>query len=331
MAVGSGIGGSYGVADQSTYPTFVAPTRFYRVRKAEVKRVQTPVQGGGLASGQLMPAGSQRVITSDAGTGAVELDFFQTKMGLLLKHITGTAATPVQQAATAAYLQTFPLVDVFSRIFSAQVNTPQRDGTNRAQSGIGGKITSAEFSCDAGDILKLALEQDFRQHTDAQAYAAASYADASPPFHFAQMGVKVGTYGAEAAANGVKGMSVKIARALDVDGYYANNAGKKDEPVMNGNFEVTASIKADFVDKALWIDRYNNNTPFSLVWEFIGPLIASTYFYTFRVTLPECFVDGDTPALEDENVISGTIPITATWNSTNGYPKLEYISTDTTL
>ena len=331
MGIGSGIGGSFGVVDESTYGTIVAPSRHYRVRKANIKRKQTAVQGGGLAAGQLMQAGSQRVITSQSGEGGLEMDVFQTKMGLLFKHITGTAATPVQQAATAAYLQTYPLVDNFGRMLTGQVNTPQRDGTNRAQTGAGGKITSAEFSCKAGEVLALNLEFDYQKHTDAQAYAAPSYPDASPPFHFAQMGVKTGAYNSEVAAAGVKGMSVKFERPQDVDdAFYANNAGLKDQPVLNDFLNVGGTIDADFVDKALWVDRYNNNTPFSLVWEFVGDIIASTYRYTFRITLPECYVDGETPGLEGPEVVSGSIPFVSTYNATNGLPVITYMSTDVT-
>lgn len=330
MAVGSGLGGSFGFAPEVTYGTYVAPTRWRQVNKAEIKKVKNTVQGGGLAASQLVQRDIQRVVTTEAGTGAVDLEVAYTKLGLLFQHIMGSTATPVQQGATAAYLQTLPLGDNFGQMLTAQVGVPTRDGVVRPQTGKGGKITSAEFSCKVDELLMLSLEMDFQKYSEVETLAAPTYVDAVP-FHFGQMNVKVGNaYNSETTVGGVKGITIKVERGMDTEGFYANAAGLKSQPVLNDWVKVSGTIEADFVDKTVFSDRFHSDAGFSLVAEWVGPIIASTYANTFRMKMPKCYLDGDTQVLDGPDVISGSFPFVAQFDGTNAAAILEYISTDTT-
>ena len=85
------------------------------------------------------------------------------------------------------------------------------------------------------------------------------------------------------------------------------------------------SNKADFAD------RFAADSATSLVIEFVGPLIASTYYQTFRIKCPWCFFDGDTPTVDGPDVTSGGYPFVAQLDGTNPLVSIDYISTDTTL
>ena len=67
------------------------------------------------------------------------------------------------------------------------------------------------------------------------------------------------------------------------------------------------------------------------MWEFVGPLIAGSFFETFRIRLPMIFLDGDTPVADSPDVVKTTFPIVARYDGTNAAATIEYISTDTTL
>lgn len=331
MGIGSGLGGSAGFAEETVYGTYVAPTRFPQVNKARIKKKKNVVQGGGLAASQLFQAGDQRVVTTEEAEGEFELEVARTKMGLYFAHITGSSAAPVQQGATAAYLQTHTFADNLGKMLTGQTGIPNRGGTVQAKTGKGGKVTSAEFSCKVNELLMLSLELDFQKYSEVESLAAPSYVSAIP-FHFGQMAVKLGSaFGAEASVDGVKGMSVKIERGQDTEGFYAGAAGLKAEPVMNEWPKITGSIDVDNVNKADFTDRFTADSMSYLVWEFVGPIIASTFAYTFRITLPGIFLDDDGSAdLEGPDVISGSFPFTYQWDRTN-LPKIDYISTDTSV
>jgi hypothetical protein len=142
--------------------------------------------------------------------------------------------------------------------------------------------------------------------------------------------IKVGTYGSEASVDGVTKVDVKIPRPMKTTRFYFGNAGLKREPVTNARAQISGTIQADYVDKTIWADRFVSHSSFSLVIEAKGALIASTYYQTFRITLPGCFIEGDTPDLASADVVNGAFPFVYRYDGTN-QPKIEYVSTDVSL
>lgn len=331
MAIGSGLAASIGFAAESTYGTYVAPTRFLEYIKADLKKKKNVVQGGGLAAGRIAQLGSRRVVTSESVEGGFELEVANKGMGLLLAHLLGSSATPVQQGATAAYLQAHTVDDNIGKSLTIQHGVPDLTGTVRPFTFKGCKLSGAEFSCKVGELLTMSLDVDGRQASEVETLVAASLATGVAPFHWAQMSVKLGTFGAEAAVSGVKGFSVKFDRGMASERFYAGAGGLKAEPIMNDFLKVSGSIEVDLVNKADFADRFAADSATSLVIEFVGPLIASTYYQTFRIKLPMVFFDGDTPTVDGPDVTSGGYPFVAQLDGTNPLVSIDYISTDTTL
>lgn len=329
MGIGSGLGSSIGVVAESTYGTYVAPTRWYEFSGETLEKKKNAIQGGGLAAGRMQQLGSRRVINTLGGGGNVMMEVTTTKMGLLLQHLMGTTVTPVQQAATAAYKQTHTLADNFGKSLTIQKGVPDVGGTARPYSFLGCKVASAEFTCSLDDFLKVNLEIDAQDVTEGQTLAAPSYVSNSP-FSFLQMSVKLGTYGAETAVTGIRGVNVKIERPMNVDRQYAGAAGLKAEPIMNDFVKITGSIDADYVTKADLADRFASDSSTSLVVEWVGANIESTYYYTFRINVPMIFVDGTTPQVEGPDVVSTSYAFVSQYDGTN-LPSIVYTSTDTTV
>ncbi len=336
MAIGSGLGSQFGIAAQSAYQTYQAPTRFYEVGKSSVKKSKNTQSWAGLAAGRLGMRSDGRVITTSAGAVTIEdLVVTNKDMGLLLNQIFGGTVTPVAQTSPTALLQTHTLVDTAGKIFTAQQGNPLTGGTVVPQSGIGSKVTSAEFACGVGDLLTVNIDGDCRQVVETQALAAASFPTARKPFHFAQMGVKIGATAAGAAAvSGVRKVTCKVERKLKTDMYYANNAGLKDEPVTNDFVEVSGTVSVDYKTAADFADRYRDDTQLALVWEFIGANIATTFFETFRITLPAIFLDTETPNADGPDVITTDFDFAAYVDLAQPITALavcEYMSVDTVL
>lgn len=330
MAVGSGIGASFGVAAETTYGTYVAPARFFEARSFNVKKVQNVQPLTGIAAGR--PAPAEEVVTTTAATGSMQADVTRKGFGLLLAHLMGSSSTPVQQAATAAYLQTHVFNDNYGKSLTLQAGLPSTGGTVHPMTALGSKIVSAEFTCGVDELLQSTFDFDGRAFTEAQALVAPSYTVGNTPFHFGEMSLKLGTYASEATVQGVRKVTVNISRGQDTGRFYGGNAGLKSEPIWNDYAAVTGSVEIDLVTKADFLDRYTGHTSTSLVWEFVGPTaIATTYFPTFRISLPKVYFNGDVPDVSGPDVTKATIPFTAFYDTTNGLATAAYQSTDTAV
>lgn len=331
MSIGSGLAGSFGVVPESVYGTYVAPTRFHEVNKASMKKVKNTVQGGGLAAGRFAQLGSRRVVTTMAGSGSIEMEVPSKGFGIILNSLFGGTVTPVQQAASAAYLQTHPIADNVGKFLTAQSGIPDTAGTVRPYSFLGTKILAAEFSCGVDELLTVKVDFDCRDVSESQGLASVSYIAGQQPRHFGEMAVKFGAFGAEAAVQGIRKVTLKVERPQATDRFYANNAGLKSEPIMNDWVKVSGSFDADYVDKTILADRFAADSSTSLVWEMVGPIIASTFAQTFRLRVPQIFLDGDTPDLDGPGIVKGSFPFVGQFDGTNALVTAEYMSTDVTL
>lgn len=328
MGVGSGIGAQMAAAAETTYGTYVAPNRAYEFTKQSLALRKQTAQSGGIAAGRLLDRASRRVLTTADAGGTWEMEVTNKLMGLLFQGLFGTSVTPVQQAATTAYLQTHTMIDVFGKSLTIQAGLPLTTGTVSAKSFVGCKIISAEFACETSGMLTVSLEIDAKDCVEGQTLVVATYPDMSP-FHFGQMAVRAGTYGSEAALDGVRKVSVKIERPQAVDRYYAGQAGRKKEPITNDKVKITGSLEVDYVDTVL--DALNTSDgATSFVWEFLGPIIASTYNETFRLTLPAIKLDGEPPQVDGPAVVKPTWSFTGLDDASHSV-KLEYMSVDTTV
>ncbi|MEU4133658.1 phage tail tube protein [Streptomyces wuyuanensis] len=328
MAIGSGLGAQLGIAAESTYGTFVAPTKFIEFTKESLVLKKTTAQSAGIAAGRLLPLSSRRVVTQEEVSGSIDLEVTNKSMGLLLQALMGTSVTPVQQETTTAYLQTHTLADSFGKFLTIQKGVPLTTGTVTDKSFVGCKVVAAEFSCDIAGMLMATFEIDGKDCSESETLATASYSNMSP-FHFGQMAVKAGTYSSETALDGIRKVSVKFERPQATDRFYAGQSGLKKEPIANDQVKITGSIEMDYVATTL-DDLHTSDAATSLVWEFVGPTIETTYNETFRIVLPAIRIDEAPPTVEGFDVVKPTISFTGLFDGTN-QPRIEYVSTDTAL
>lgn len=328
MTIGSGLGAQIGIAAESSYGTYTAPTKFVEFTQESLVFKKTTSMSAGIAAGRLMGLSSRRVVTQKEASGGLQSEVTNKGMGVILQALMGTSVTPVQQDLTTAYLQTHTLADTAGKSLTIQKGVPLTTGTVTPKSFLGCKIISAEFSCEAGGRLTVALEIDGKNCVETETLAVASY-PVMAPFHFGQMGVKGGAYGAETALDGIRKMSLKIERPQAVDRFYANQQALKAEPISNDLVKVTGSIEMDYV--ATTLDTlHTSDDATSLVWEFIGDNIEGAYDETFRIKLPAIKVDEGPPTVDGPEVVKPTINFTALYDGTN-LVAIEYMSTDITV
>jgi hypothetical protein len=124
-------------------------------------------------------------------------------------------------------------------------------------------------------------------------------------------------------------VSVKVERPQDVERFYANQSALKKEPISNDQVKISGTLETDYVATTL-DDLHTSDGATSLVWEFVGPLIAATFFETFRITLPAIRLDEGPPVVDGFGVVKPTFNFVGLYDGTN-QPKIEIISTDITL
>lgn len=333
MAIGSGLGSSFGFSAESTWGTYVAPAKFIRHKSADLNKTATRVQGEGIQAGQYGMLLAQYQETVTGGTGSVAFDVQSKSMGVLLNTLMGGTVTPTQQAATAAYLQTHTLADPFGKSMSMQVGLPQRGGTVTPETLTGVKVSEMQFQCGVDTVLSATANFDAKAYENTTALASVSYPASTNVFHGGQMTVKLGTFGAEASVSGVKSVSCTISRPMDTSAYYAGatTAGTKSEPVLNGATTISGSFDVDFINTTDFLARARDNSNTSLVLTWQGPLIASTYYETFTITVPGIvFPSPEGFGVNDRGVLSKSFAWEWRYDGTNS-PSIAVMSTDTTL
>jgi hypothetical protein len=328
MAIGSGLGSQVGIAAESSYGTFAAPTRFVEFTKESLALKKTTAISSGMASGRLMAVSSRRVVTQREAGGTLEMEVTTKGMGVLFQALMGTTVSPVQQGTTTAYLQTHTLADTAGKSLTIQKGVPLTTGVVADYSVLGCKVTSAEFSCEVGGMLTSTWEFDGKTVDETQVLAAPSY-PLMAPFGFHQMAVKLGTFGAETSLDGIRKTSLKIERPMATDRFYANAGGLKAEPISNDLVKITGSVEADMVATTL-ADLYVSDAARSFVWEFDGGVIEGAENYLWRATLPAIHLDGEPPTVDGPEVIRTQFTFTALYDGTNPVA-IEYQTTDTTV
>lgn len=328
MAIGSGLGSSIGLAPEVTYGTYVAPSKFIEGTLQLNRQINT-YQGGGMAAGQTVQRGSRRKVASERVEGTLDVGVQSLGMGHLLNGLMGTNAITTP-GGTTPRLQTHTLGDTFGKMYTIQGGVPQINGTVIPYTFLGSQIVGAEFSCETGGGLSAKFNIAAQKATTAQTLAAPTYPNAND-YHFAISTLKLGTFGAETLVDGVKSVSVSIERPKHPGGPYMGGGGFRSQGVLNDWTKITGSINADFIDKTAFADRFLNDQSCSLVWEFIGPTIETTFKETFRIKIPLIFFEGDLPSASGPDVVSTTFNFTGLFDGTNSAMTIEYQNIETAL
>ena len=332
MSVGSGLGGYFAVSPETTYGTYVAPSRAIEVTKVDLKKSKNTVQGTGIAAGRLVDRGARRAVTTSDASGSMTADVTANGFGLLIANLLGSTATPVQVGSTSAYTQTHVLSNPVGRSLTAQVGIPVLGGTLNPYSYLGCKVTGATFEAKVDEILNVEFDLDAQTVSETQSAITPAYAN-TDPFDWSMASVGVGAAsGSTTVVQGVTGISLKVERGFANQRFYANGTGLKSEPILNAEDKITGTLSTDLVNKADFADRFRDDTPFALNISFTGLTIAgSSTQAAITFAMPLCYLDTDSPTLDGMDVVSTDYNFTALYDGTNSPITITYVSSDQTV
>jgi len=241
-----------GIVAETTYGTFVPPTRSYPIStmpsiKKEYGRNVNPAWYAGVNTETTTDFTPDTKQPATGGLGTVPV---QTRgMSMLLKHIFGEAPT-IGAAVSTIYPHVFvPGAHTIS--FSSQVNRPFAQGSGgKVASYAGCKVTDAKFACKVSNgpdgILTVEPNIVAQSEVFTEALAAASYGSSTSQESLSFAAVTVTIDGTEFCADSFELSIANNFRSFDATRKFCGG-GTISEPVQEKGADIMISLTgADF-------------------------------------------------------------------------------------
>lgn len=326
----SGIGSQVGIGTEVTYGTRVAPTTFVGYESETFTLDKNfinyqPLRADSAFQQEDLHIGTTRGVSGElSGVAATYKD-----LGKFLNLLHGNTVTPVQQAATTAYLQTHNIGNTLPHGKSATIQGVRHDttGTARPFDFVGCVVTGWSLTLDTSGIGMFSFTFDGRDEDTAQSVAVAAYSAGSRPFTFRDSVLKIGG----AAIANARSVTLSGSIPKNTDRHYLGSSGLKAEPIVNAIPDLTAAVQLDFASMTDH-DRFKNETVASFALEFTGPIIASTYNYSLKLTFNAAKQTSWSGGVSGPDIISTDANFEAQSPTAGGIPVVvEYMSTATTI
>jgi hypothetical protein len=312
--------------NETTYGTPAVCDRGLEFDSESLERKNEIMPSQALRSGTVnLRRGSRRVVSARWGEGSITCEVVTNGMGRLFQNALGGTSTNAV-IETGFNIQTHSLGSSLGK--SLTIQKQLRDESNAIVSPFtfhGCKFPSVEFAIDKKGKLMMTVTVD-AEDVDTTTAAASPVYTATRTYHYRQ-----GTLKIDGAAFGlVQSASVKFDRKLDTDRFHLGNAGVKAEPLVNDFPDVTGTLSAEFASTALYA-KFTEDTPAALILEFEGDTVGTITRETFRITVPEIRLTGETPKVGGPGLVVLNHPFEGQYNGVDPGMKVEYITTDATL
>lgn len=292
MPLASGIGGQLGLAEEVTYGTYVAPTKFLEFNSENVNLERERIDSAGIRAGRRVlhrwAAGVQRVV------GPIVMECAPQGNGLIWKHILGSVST----AGTNPYTHTATPGDLAGKSLSIQVGRPDIAGVVRPFSYLGCKVASADLACALNQFALLTLNVYGAHEDTSQTLGVASYPAGLSPFVFTQGSLQIA-----AAAYDIQEFRMTIDNGLALNRHFIRSTTpeRPKEPLEANRRAITGTLTSDFIDLTAY-NRFVNGTEAALVLTMNAGASAQLV-----VTLNVRF-DGQTPDIGGAQLVGQNLP-----------------------
>ena len=322
MAIGTGLGGQIGFAEEVTYGTYVAPTRFMRFDNEKIAANVGSIQSFGIGRGRWLRTGRHKEYIKDAA-GQVQFDVMSKGYGMLLKHALGSYANVLVVGSEQKATITPDPNGLAGLSLTCQVGRPSIDGTVQPFSYSGGKVKAWELKNGVDNQLTLMLDLDFKTVVTSQGLAAATYVTGDEIFIFSECTLTI---------NGVtvfaKNLDIKGDNGLDVARRFIGNTKK--EPLAAAQSKITGQLDFEFEDLTKYAAWVAGTEIATLVATYTTPtVIAGGGNVKFIVTIPNLIYTGAQPDVAGPAIVPQQVPFEALYDGTNPIITIEQRTTDT--
>lgn len=319
----TGLASQIGIAKETTWGTYVAPTTFLEFLSVGIKADVPKLLTRGIGN-QFVKSGRARTYRKSIG-GPLQLDFMNQGMGKLLLATLGTVVT-AQVGATAEYTHTFTpdSVGLQGNSLTMQIGYPQTGSdTISAFSYTGGKITDFSFDSQVDQNLKFNTTWDFKNTEDlGQTLAVASYPANVTPLAFIDATLTV-----DGSSVSVRQAQVMGKRAMNLDRRFLGNAKK--EALASGEFEITGQLDKEFEGTTEYTKFVNGTSASLTLTHAYGTIPTTAAPYQLVITVPYLEYTGGEPIINGSDVVNQQLPWKAFDNGTDPIITVVFHTSDT--
>ena len=312
------------VGVESTYGTAVAPTRAYEIKSDTFQRDVEYIQSVGFRRDQQTIRSDRDDTISLGATGTLEMDVMDKGLGLLLQNALGTAAGPVQQGSSSAYLQTHATSDSLpTGSYSVQVSRVDNTGTMRTFTYEGSQITGWNITQELGAATSMTFNMDSEEEQTTTGEATPAYISSTDPYVFTEAAIEIN----DSAITSFTSFSLDADLGARVDRRFIKGSATKGQPKRASLPTYTGTVSGEFASLTQYA-AFVAGTTFKL--EFIctkGTAIEGSYYPFFHVTLPVCKWTGSTPVASLDDLTTIELPYTVLFNGTDPAVTITYQTT----
>ncbi|MEV5080329.1 phage tail tube protein [Streptomyces sp. NPDC056159] len=234
----------FGVADETTYGTAVAPKNFFEFTDEGIEGKYERIDSEAIRAGSRVLRADRFAPNPKGAEGDVTMEVQSAGFEFWLKHMLGSVSAGAPTGGFTTHTAT--LGDLNGKSFTAQVGRVDSAGAKTPFTYEGGKVKEWELSNAVDELLKLTATMDFAKETigagtGAYATATPTYVANAKLFSFAGGSVTVA-----GSAFQINDFSLKATNGLKDDRYFISNAGKKAEPLESDLRKYEWSIKGEF-------------------------------------------------------------------------------------
>lgn len=320
---------SIGLAQETTYGTFITPSRFLEFTSETLDLKKTAKQSHDLRAGRRVGLAARRVIPQYSVEGDITVDCLSKGQGMLWQAALGAGVSTT--VAGTCYQQLFSFTDDMPA-FTIQKGLPSVNAAGVAVvqpwSATGAQCNAFTFTQKNADIATLKLTWQAQKIVDTQPYAAPSYAVGGSVWSFEKAQIFSGTYVAPTATALATG-STPLAQIRDFelgvknnlsDRYNIGMAGYRSRSTL-GLRDITGKMTAEYYDNSL-PEAILSDAPLSLLLTYTGAAIGASS-ETLQICVPSIRCETELPKSNAGEIIQNQIAFTALDDLTN--PPLQVV------
>lgn len=311
-----------GLGEESTWATAVTPTRFVEFVSDTMERENVIATSNGIRSGHRYGGQGRRVARHQAA-GSITAEISRTGFGVFFEYLLG-AVNSVNTVGTV-WTHTITPGSLLGKSLTLQKGVQKADGTVQAFTYPGSKIVAAELSVAQDGLLMCTFDVDAQQEVTGTALASATYA--TPVVFTYSEGTLKKDGVAVASVRSVP--SLRIQNNLLTERFFLGNTGLKAEQINVPFDEISGSLDVEFRNLTDFYNAFAADTALTLVLEFVGGVIEGAHNYTFRVTINNARIEGETPKVTGPELVYQTVPFVGIDHATLPAVEIVYKTTDT--
>lgn len=326
MAIRSGIGAQLGLAAETTYGTYAAPTRTLEFTSEGLVPNRERIESSGIRKGSTVRRKARWADNRKGGGGPLAFELANKGFGLPLKHAMGAVSTTTPAGSTNARRHRFTFGDLDDLSLTIQKGIPEADtGTIRPYAFLGCVVTEWEMGVDVDGLVTFGMSVDAQEMDDVSSLAVAAFPANDKLFSYQQTAITV-----DGGAVLPTALSLNVSHGLATSRYFVRNSPLKKRPVIADMRDVRGSLTLEF-DTDVQVQRFLDAAPGAevpIVVTVAGDLIDGTAYYGVVATMPACRFDDSFPVVGGTDIITVTAPFVVLDDSTNPPLTLDYFTTD---